>query len=148
VAAVIDIGSGASKSESKLEVTQGKDAVNAPGKREGKLEVVKAEVSDSPSGSLKAARLPQESLLSLESEYVVEFFSAPPPAVSPNVVLDYEPDVELIQPSRSMYPAEQLAERRRHFRKVVVRVMFVALALFGLSLYVLWRRGMFTPIGQ
>ena len=46
-------------------------------KSESKLEVAK----ESPSVKLRAARAPQESLLSLEAEYVVDFFSSPPPAV-------------------------------------------------------------------
>jgi hypothetical protein len=111
-------------------------------KSESKLEVAK----ESPSVKLRAARAPQESLLSLEAEYVVDFFSSPPPAVFVDGEGSVEIEYDIAPPPRSLIPAAQLVVRRRYFRRVVLKVMFVALALFGFALYVLWRRGVFATL--
>lgn len=111
----------------------------------GDHEVVKPTLTDSPSARMLAARGPQESLLSLETSYAVDFFSsAPPPVhhmVEPTMQFELE---ELPSRSRSALPPEVQLERLRYFRTIVVRVMLVALVLFVFALYVLWHRGAFS----
>jgi hypothetical protein len=160
LAVVKDVQS--AKSEGKLAVV--KDVQSA--KSEGKLAVVKDAQSAkseskfpvSPSvdshdekrpsnANIKAPRERQESFLSLESDHVVEFFSSPPAALSDSGYAEDEPEMELMPPPRSLFPAAELKERRRHFRALVVKVMLVAIALFAFSMYVFWRRGLFDRVG-
>jgi len=98
--------------------------------------------SESPSATFRASRPPQESLLSLDTAYAVEFFSSPPPTVYVDAedaaAADW--DAYVPSPRSSLHIDEQLA-RQRYFRGIVLRVMLGAVALVAFALFVLWRRG-------
>jgi len=98
--------------------------------------------SESPSATFRASRPAQESLLSLDTAYAVEFFSSPPPTVYVDAqdaaAADW--DAYVPRPRSSLHIDEQLA-RQRYFRGIVLRVMLGAVALVAFALFVLWRRG-------
>ncbi|MGC4064514.1 MAG: hypothetical protein QM784_07700 [Polyangiaceae bacterium] len=98
-------------------------------------------VSPEPS---RPSRARHDSLLSLDAAYAVEFFSSAPPAYSvESAGSAYAPDFDDIVTNdpRSLPPTAAQLRRQNYLRKVVLRVMVVALALFAFALYVLWRRG-------
>jgi hypothetical protein len=135
------------KSEGKFPVAKDVHSAKSEGKFSVSPSIDSHDEKRPSSANIKAPRERQESFLSLESEHVVEFFSSPPASGSGSGYADYEPEIELTPPPRSLFPAAELKQRRRHFRAIVVKVMLVALALFAFSLYVFWRRGLFDQLG-
>jgi hypothetical protein len=91
----------------------------------------------------RPSRVRHDSLLSLDTSYAVEFFSSAPPSYSAGSGGAYLSDFEdmVTNDPRSLPPTAEQLRRQSYLRKVVLRVMVVALALFAFALYVLWRRG-------
>ena len=90
-----------------------------------------------------AARAPQESHLSLDTDYALEFFSSPPPPVHVEAPIDR--DYVIVEQRGDRTP--ELIARQQYLRGLVVKVMLVAIVFVAGIIFLLWRRGLlhFTP---
>ncbi len=97
--------------------------------------------SKSDKSKPSAGHATQDSHLSLDTDYAVEFFSSPPPPAHVNVEIAQDIIHDIIRDTRHARTPEQVA-RQLYLRRLVLKVMFVAIAFVAIVVYTMWHRGL------
>lgn len=91
---------------------------------------------ETPTAAAQTAETP--SVLSLDTDYALEFFSSPPPPV--HVETPIEHDYVMVEQHRERTP--ELVARQQYLRGLVIKVMLIAIVFVAGVIFVLWQRGL------